>query len=511
MKRPFFQHKAHNCSRTGLWSSALPACLHTVFLLLIHFAVRPAQAQKIGAVLNYARFRADSVNNLLELSLSFEGSGLKITKLSSGKYQCGVQVLLRITDTSGAVVKPDKFNLLSPESSDSLSLTNNLSVARRYALPNGNYNLSVQANDLHLDSNSLKAEVPVTFSFPKGKMFFSDLQLLASFKESKEKGEYTKYGYEMLPYPLSFYPAKTDRLIVYTELYNSDKIVGKDSAFVLTFFMVRKQDGRMMKEIGSIERVTAKPLIARIKELDISQLPSGTYELTVEAISRKKAFLGRQTKIIERLNPSSDDVADITADYVQAAPGLGTFTDNLTLAEASKQLQAASAIASNAEQHTISSLENSHNERRVKDYLYEFWHRRDKEHPEIAYQKYVLAVAYAEKHYHTATMRSYNTDRGRVYLQYGKPNQVENEYNDKQRTAMNNSTITPYEIWHYYHTERGNQNNVVFVFVQESLGNNNYKLLHSSAIGEVKYTNWRNAIANRNNAGNNQFNLPDGP
>jgi hypothetical protein len=57
---------------------------------------------------------------------------------------------------------------------------------------------------------------------------------------------------------------------------------------------------------------------------------------------------------------------------------------------------------------------------------------------------------------------------------------------------MQNLNTVPYEVWYYYTLETPvKQNDVMFVFVQQNRGNYNYRLLHSSGIGEVRNNEWR--------------------
>ena len=77
--------------------------------------------------------------------------------------------------------------------------------------------------------------------------------------------------------------------------------------------------------------------------------------------------------------------------------------------------------------------------------------------------------------------KGYLTDRGRVYLQYGAPNDV--------KSVPSDPVTLPYEIWDYYYLN--NQSNVKFVFYDPVLTGNDYELLHSNLYGEVQNPNWR--------------------
>jgi hypothetical protein len=82
--------------------------------------------------------------------------------------------------------------------------------------------------------------------------------------------------------------------------------------------------------------------------------------------------------------------------------------------------------------------------------------------------------------YSSHNKKGYETDRGRVYLQYGPPNSMEAE-------TMSNSVL-PYEIWHYYTVAK--QSNRKFVFYSRDRSSNEYELIHSDVTGEPNRSDW---------------------
>jgi hypothetical protein len=71
----------------------------------------------------------------------------------------------------------------------------------------------------------------------------------------------------------------------------------------------------------------------------------------------------------------------------------------------------------------------------------------------------------------------WHTDRGRIYILYGEPDEVER--------FPNSDNVKPYEIWHYHQIESG----VMFIFVDRT-GSEDYTLVHSTKRGEVQDSNW---------------------
>src|SRR3984893_8946993 len=92
-----------------------------------------------------------------------------------------------------------------------------------------------------------------------------------------------------------------------------------------------------------------------------------------------------------------------------------------------------------------------------EQFIANFWHRRDTD-PDTEENEYREAyyerVAYANEHF-SSGVRGVNTDRGRIYLKYGKPDEIESHPSGGAYTLAssyegNGSTSTyPFEIWWY--------------------------------------------------------------
>ena len=96
--------------------------------------------------------------------------------------------------------------------------------------------------------------------------------------------------------------------------------------------------------------------------------------------------------------------------------------------------------------------------------------------------EYFERVAYANAHFKYNFKEGWQTDRGRVYVTYGKPDDVERHPFEADQRA--------YEIWKYDNLEGG----VEFVFVDLSNAMNDYGLVHSTARNELRDDNWKNRL-----------------
>ena len=116
--------------------------------------------------------------------------------------------------------------------------------------------------------------------------------------------------------------------------------------------------------------------------------------------------------------------------------------------------------------------------------MYEFWKKRDTDisTPENeALREFITRIDESNKRFGTMSKIGWKTDRGRVYILNGEPNEIER--------FPNQMDTKPYEIWHYNDIEGG----VIFIFADLS-GFSDYMLIHSTMRGELRDDNWQNRI-----------------
>ena len=100
----------------------------------------------------------------------------------------------------------------------------------------------------------------------------------------------------------------------------------------------------------------------------------------------------------------------------------------------------------------------------------------------ITFISYMDRVNLCNERYSVINRAGMKTDRGRIYILYGEPDEIERYPNDIDKK--------PYEIWHYNRLEGG----VYFIFGDVS-GFSNYELLHSTKRGELRDDYWQRRIS----------------
>ena len=97
-----------------------------------------------------------------------------------------------------------------------------------------------------------------------------------------------------------------------------------------------------------------------------------------------------------------------------------------------------------------------------------------------------------ERLYGNSFKKGFESDRGRVYLQYGAPTNIITRETSPQEY--------PYEIWQYNKIKQFS--NKRFIFFNPNLVGNFFTLLHSNMVGELKNPNWQFELNQRNTPNN---------
>src|SRR5687767_5914707 len=93
-----------------------------------------------------------------------------------------------------------------------------------------------------------------------------------------------------------------------------------------------------------------------------------------------------------------------------------------------------------------------------ENFISEFWHLRDPD-PDTAENEYregyYERLAYVNEHF-SSGIPGYKTDRGRIYLKYGKPDEIESHpsggaYNRQSYEGGGSTSTYPFERWFYRH------------------------------------------------------------
>ena len=435
-------------------------------------------ARTIRAYLNYVIFKSPENGPYIETYLSVSGESVVYELNENDLYQAAIEITF-IFKQGEKVHDFDKYVLFSPEVNDTSNITFNFLDQQRYFIPEGDYNLEIIISDRNSEDKPYTAIQPVNIWFDKDRPSFSGIELVESIAVAEQESLITKGGFNIIPMVNNFYPSHYGKLSFYAELYGMQDYLGQGEKFLCAFSIRSFETDLQLKEYTSYQRMDVKEVIPILKEYDISRLPSGNYKLQIEARDKDNKLITANYLFFQRSNPNiSFSSEELAAVYVE-----NTFASRITgrdtLAELIRSL---APRATEMEKAFIYKQLETAELKTMQQFLYNFWDTRNPSDPEGAWMDYYELVAIVNAAYKTQIDKGYETDRGRVYLQYGPPNIISESYNEP--------SSYPYEIWQYYELP-GGQRNKRFVFYTTDLITNNFKLLHSDAIGEIYNYKWK--------------------
>jgi len=453
------------------------------FCVIVSGFLARAEEGDLQAFFYYTSYFSVEQGPFIETYLTIIGNSAVFSKNENGKLQAKVEITI-LFKKEDKIADFRKYVLKSPEVDSSTASFPNFIDQQRLSLPNGHYDIELKASDMNAGKKVFDYHDVIVINYNTENCEFSGIELVESYTPTKEINILSKCGYDLVPYVSDFFPENIEMINFYTELYNADKIVKNDEIFLLRYIIESADTKKPLSDFMKFQRQKAGKLNVLLGRMPIKELPSGNYNLVVEARNRENQLLVAKKMYFQRSNPKYsiklEDVYSLKVDetFISTVNNLDTLRDYV------KCLYPISDF------NEIKFAENLLNQSDIllyQQFLYGFWLKRNNTNPNGEWMKYKSSVFYVNKKYGMQIRKGYETDRGRVYLQYGAPNSI----NMNEHEPGN----YPYEIWHYYHI--GEQSNCKFIFYNPDLVGNDYRLLHSDAKGEIYDKNWQLTLAKR--------------
>lgn len=434
------------------------------------------QAQNIQSYLSTATFNSEE-GSFLELYMAFDVNTLKLNKLEN-LYQGEIDMRIDITNMD-SLVYTNHYLLKSP----SFKYENNNDLfffdQQRILLNNGNYTINVVVFDKKYSDNiqSHTKEIIVDYS---DDVQLSDIQLISSFSNDSSNNYMSKSNFLLTPFVSNYYPKNISNLSYYFETYNTNQLFG--NKYLLSTYIETYQSKVPLFDFNKIKRKAGEKFTGNLLSFNISDLPTGNYNLVCEIrdtknkkIIQRKCFFQRSNTFSGVKNNEDINTVSVVGTFVEL------ITDKVLLKEYIDYLYPISISEENIfAQNQIKKGDIN----LMQKFFYNFWKNRNSLSPELAWNEYHQKVKSVNNDFKNFKIPGYLTDRGRVYLQYGAPNSI--------HSVENASSTYPYEIWHYY--KLNNQSNKKFVFVNADFATNEYRLEYSNVDGEVSNAEWRDKI-----------------
>lgn len=494
-------------------------------LILLATAVW-AQDKHLSALFGYSSFYSPSTKQAyVETYLDFSAWSLNFVKDEEGSFRATVEITL-VVRHNDTIAYLKKYDLLSPRTNAEDATNFTFSDLRRFSLQNGIYDLQMILHDKASNDDPFVYNDKLVVYYPTDKPSMSNIQLMSSAQPTSVENMLSRNGYDMVPYISDFIPASITQLHPYFEFYYLQQELG-NKPYDIVLNIEKKETGYQLPAFSQvIRRPAAKAFDAYYATMDISQLPSGNYNLVAEARDENGNTLVKKSIFFFRSNPnlinndlSEDVVATSFASLIKDKEKLNYY------------IRALYPICG-PEELTISyDVMNDTSLVAKQTFFYYFWETRSPLTPNDEWLKYKARLDFVDAHYSYPMTPGYMTDRGRVYLQYGPPDFVRDEKNfvgafsllsatpgvnsemngitpdqtsyDGQKSfsdGLGTIHYLPYQLWRYNKLP-DDYNYRVFLFWDQMRGGN-YRLLNSNARGEVQTAGWERMLS--------QQQLPEG-
>lgn len=454
-------------------------------MIMLGLAANAQQKKTLNSYISYATYNmpGDDATPYVETYITFDKSSLVYVKNESGQYNANINVTI-LFKQGESIKNFGKYSLSSPSVTDTTNINGFFMDMQRYSLPNGIYDFEViLEDDNNKQAKPYKVEDQLLVDFPERFCFSSIIGLESYSKATSDNGN-AKNGYNLIPMIMPFYPETMNKLTFYTEIYNAKKQLGDGEKYLLNTYICAFENGTKLNNYYFTKRMSAKDIDVIISSMDITNLPSGNFYLVLEARDRNNEIIGLNRYFFQRSNPyyqiDNTTLATIDPDEVFS----GKINDIDTIREYIRTL---SPISTLVEKDYADELLKTDDIKTMQQFFYTFWASRNSIDPKEAWLDYYTQVQRVNASFKAINSKGYATDRGIVFLKYGAPDRIVQSYNEPG--------AYPYEIWHYY--TLGTQRNKKFVFMTRDIVTNDFKLIHSDAIGELNNFRWTTEIYQR--------------
>ncbi|MCH8125244.1 GWxTD domain-containing protein, partial [candidate division KSB1 bacterium] len=270
---------------------------------------------------------------------------------------------------------------------------------------------------------------------------------------------------EVVPYPILIFGATTVPVVThYIEIYNAKPM----HAYTVST-EIFDSEGR------SIRKKTKQRTFKHKDSIEVGTTPvtayqSGKYNFRFSLLDSSGNEVIKTDKYFFIYNPHLHALLD------PLAHSKASF-DSLSDEQLNHEFEVARYVATELEMEMFKQLESVGAKSK---FMYEFWLRTAEgrgEFPPIMRNEYLARVEGANARYRSMGKDGWQTDRGRIFLIYAQPDEIER--------IPSESDSKPYEVWRYFKIESG----VEFVFVDR--GYSGLELVHSTKRGEFMDDGWR--------------------
>lgn len=462
-----------------------------IWVLLLLPAIAEAQQGNV----NVNVFRASATRGRAAICWEIEPTVLHYQRVNTtdSTIAASYETELRIyKDTT--LVKTDRWITKTPSVLPQQAAALNLLDGYVQTVPPGTYRVEIQCTE------SVAPETSFTLqkTFEVDTAVFQTMappQLLDTFYQSTTaQGVFAQNGMLALPLATDFLGDERPLLHFYTEAYERPEL--RNAKKPLRMETAILKGGVPFGKLTRTDTCTFRNGVARLfSTMPLAKLPSGNFVLETKLTDANGKMWATSRRIFQRSNarPAPDTVTVADMDSINKGQKLDayvdiskTFVQPYKLQQLRAILRMIQPIATPEEGLSIKVLSaRGVDVEYLRTFIYTFFLNRNPKDADGEWQAYSDKVRTVNRLFNLGGRAGYETERGRVYLQYGPPT---------ERTVISQeSGSRPYEVWRYDGVA-GSEKGGSFLFFQPGSQLDDYLLLHSTLPGEVRNRVWRSGL-----------------
>lgn len=432
---------------------------------------------------DYSLFRRDSSSLHLEIYFAFYHNCFKY-EYSGGRFNASalLNVKLENLDTKSEVVNSDYSLPISLLDTNATQFKLKEISQLNYVIDKeGSYELTLIGGDAKsvTSRDTLKFQINAKF-FDISKPQISSIQLASEIvKAAQGNQNFIKYGLEVTPNPNLFFGNNMKDMFYYMEIYGLKNY--SQAGLKLHKVLLSAAGKEIFHKSESMN--SDYNMIYITGKLNIDSLETGTYIVKIVIDDSSNTILDSAEKKFYIYNTPRQEIVDLPSDDKLY---LTSEYKNMGEAQVIDEFDKAIYARKDQDNDNFKKLSTLESKRR---FMFDFWRKRDpnpntvQNEYKIEYYKRLLEANIKFKQGFT---EGYRTDRGRFYVVYGPPDEVEK--NDWM------ADVKGYEIWHYDKVEGGK----IAVFAeQQYIGSGIYDLVNSTIRNEYRDDDWLNKLKKR--------------
>lgn len=426
---------------------------------------------------DYAVFQDENGKSILEIYYSIDQNSLMYIK-SNDNFEAAAIIDLTIEDiTLNKILFSNIYKTPSVVSDTSDKKLNQKIVGQiNYSLSSGNYRMKIVGTDFNdsVKKDIYEKDILIENKEP-GKIRISDIELSTSIKKAQnDKSIFYKNTLEVVPNPSCLFGMNLNELFYYFEIYELTSGNISDE-FYINYKVSNLNNEQIISHTKKVKRVGESK--ADYGKILIDSLKRGSYIFQVAVTdSSRNVNIVKEKKFFIFSNLSSAVTTKEQNEFLKSEYAA------MTEKELDNEYEKMIYILSDEDIKRYEMLKLLNDKRK---FLYAFWKSKDlnPNKPILKYkQEYFKRIDEANRMFKEAYNEGWKTDRGRIFIIYGKPDDIDNH--------PFQAGTKSYQVWTYNSVEGGGECD--FIELQPMTGV--YWLVNSTFRNELRNNEWETQL-----------------